>query len=336
MRSVPKISVCIPTYNRAAYLTQCLSSILGQTFSNFELIVSDNCSTDTTKDVVESLGDPRVRYFRNESNLGAVRNVNRCFELAEGEYVCILHDDDLYAPSFLECETEMLDRHPTAGFVHCAAYEIDGDGVRRRLVRAYPKDGLMEGKQEFVRYLGGHNVCCSTVMARRDLYRQVEPFDTTLLCPDWLMWLRLALLADVAYIAEPLAAMRVHAATLSSSIEPSRWCAEFLDIVERGFSLAEATYPSLLRSRKRVLRRAVRAQGNRFFIAAVSAMTAESFSLADGYVDVLRQLEGRGLPRAYGVLASALRNRAGRRLLSLARRLRRAREAKNLPAEAAW
>jgi len=330
MRSIPKISVCIPTYNRSEYLRQCLSSILGQTFSDFEVIVSDNCSTDLTGEIVRSCDATRVVYYRNESNLGAVRNVNRCLELARGDYICILHDDDLYAPRFLEREAEMLDRHPTAGFVHCATYEIDAGGVRQRIVRAYPRDCVLDGKQEFLRYLGGHNVCCSTVMVRRDLYRKAGTFDTDLLCPDWLVWLRLSLMADVAYVAEPLASMRVHKATFSSSIEPSRWCKDFLAILERGMCLAEFGCPALVHSKDEVRRKAVRAQGKRFFIAAVSAMCKGEQITADGFVSALRELERQDGPRGYGALADLLRNPAGQAVLKAIRKVRRAWEARRL------
>lgn len=332
----PRVTVCIPTYNRSEYLTQCLSCLLAQTFTDFELIISDNCSTDGTSEVVRRFADPRIRYYRNTHNIGVFPNMNRCLELATGDYVSILHDDDVYAPRFLERESEMLDRHPAVGLVHCAAYEINAQGARQRLVRAYPKDCVQDGKKEFIRYLSGHNICCSTVMVRRSLYARVDPFDSTYLCADWLMWLQLALLGDVAYISEPLAGMRVHEAALSSGIEPSRWCRDFLAILDRGCRLANSTCPSLLQSKTKVLRRAINTQGNRFFIAAVAAITAGSFSVADGYMEVLRALEQRRLPRAYRFLATLLRNRTGQRLLFQARRLRRAREAKNLPAEAAW
>jgi hypothetical protein len=262
--------------------------------------------------------------------------MNRCLELATGEYVCILHDDDLYAPRFLERESAMLDRHPGAGFVHCAVYEIDAGGARRRLTRAYSHDRLLDGRQEFLQYLCGHNVCCSTVMARRNLYRQVGPFDMGLLCSDWLMWLQLSLRADVAYIAEPLAAVRVHTAALSSSIPPNRWCEDFFDILDQGFCLAESQRPALIRSREQVMRGAVRAQGKRFFIAAVASLATGDVHAAEGYMAVLHELERRGLPSIYFLLAKAFQNPAGLSLLTLTRQLRRTWKASRMPVEEAW
>ena len=106
-----------------------------------------------------------MRYVRNESNIGHYRNMNRCLELARGEYVCVIHDDDVYAPAFLERESAVLERHPNVGMVHCAVYVVDPERNRLRIRRAYPDTRILDGRREFVRYLRGHNVCCSTVMA---------------------------------------------------------------------------------------------------------------------------------------------------------------------------
>jgi len=336
MFPIPKVTVCVPTYNRARHLASCLTSILAQTFPDFEVIVSDNCSPDDTGDVVRRFKDPRLRYVRNETNIGVFPNMNQCLDLARGDYVCILHDDDIYAPRFLEREAEMLDRHPSAGFVHCAVYQIDASGARRRLVRAYPEDCLRSGRGEFLRYLGGHNVCCSTVMARRDMYRKTGGFDPMFLCADFLMWLRLSLKADVAYVAEPLVAVRVHEESLSSSLTPARWCEDYLDILDRVAALAEAEEPAFLASKAQMLDRAACAQGKRFLIAALSAASLGNVGLANGYIDVLRRLEGRGLPGRYRLLAGMLNNRPGRLALRAARMAVAWRASRSLPAETPW
>jgi hypothetical protein len=318
-----KVTVCLPTYNRADYLSQALASVLGQTFQDFEVIVSDNCSADNTGEVVRAVTDPRVRYVRNETNIGLFRNMNQCLEMARGEYICILHDDDLYLPEFLERSVQMLDRYPSAGFVHSAAYEIDAAGARVSLSRHYAADCLRNGDDEFVRYLQGHNVWFPTAMVRRDLYRQVGGFEPSILCSDFLMWLQLAIRADVVYISTPLAGMRIHSGALSSSLTPQRWYQEFFDILEQGLRMADAQRPGLIRSRQAVMQAAVRAQGRRFFIAAIAAMTSRDTHGAAGYIAVLRELEGRGLARVYGLVARMLHNRPGFSLLAVTRHLRR-------------
>ncbi len=85
-----KFSICLPTYNMGALIASTIENILAQDFQNFELIVSDNCSPDKTEDVVKGFSDPRIRYFRNEINLGYFGNLNRCMELATGDVIFLM------------------------------------------------------------------------------------------------------------------------------------------------------------------------------------------------------------------------------------------------------
>ena len=319
------MSVCIPTYNRAALLRPFLQSILSQTLTDFEVIVSDNCSTDDTPAIVSALTDARLVYHRNETNIGPFRNMNLLLGLARGDYLCIVHDDDLYAPTFLERLSEMLDRHPSVGMVHCAAYEVEPDGTKRGLVRAYPTTRVLDGDREFVLYLQGHNVCCSSVMARRTLYLEAGPFDTELLCSDYLMWLNFALRADVAYVAEPLLDMRVHPDNVSSWLNPARWHREYMMILERGLEMAGANKPALLENRKALLVGAARTQGRRFLTAELAAVARGDFDLARQYHAVLERLREIGLSRVYLLAGDVLNNRLGRRALSVVAGVRRAR-----------
>jgi len=320
----PKISVLVPTYNRAPLLKNFLASILGQTFRDFELIVADNCSTDSTPDVVRGFNDPRLRYHRHDRNIGPFANMNYLIAQARGAYICIVHDDDMYFPTFLERESDMLDRHPEVGMVHSAVYEVDADGKRRQVVRAYPQTTVLRGKDEFVRYMEGHNVCCSSVMARAQLYRD-NPFDPRFLCADFLMWMKFALRADVGYIAEPLLEMRVHGDTVTSWLNPMRWHDEFMAIAEEGFTLGSQTYPALASQRDALFQRAGRAQGRRFLTAGLAAVSRGDFELARGYTAVLERLRALGLPRSYSLTARLLTNRPGRRLLQVIAGVRRGR-----------
>jgi glycosyltransferase involved in cell wall biosynthesis len=99
----PRVSIGLPVYNGERYLSQAIDSVLSQTFPDFELIISDNCSTDGTETICRAFAakDKRIRYFRNEQNLGAARNFNRTFDLSSGEYFKWLAADDVIAPEFL-------------------------------------------------------------------------------------------------------------------------------------------------------------------------------------------------------------------------------------------
>lgn len=89
------ISVCIPTYNRAGFLASCIQSILYQNYSNYEIVICDNQSTDNTEEIVKAITDPRVRYIKNNSNVGLWGNHNECIKNAKADWIFFLHSDEL-------------------------------------------------------------------------------------------------------------------------------------------------------------------------------------------------------------------------------------------------
>ena len=103
-KEIPLISFCIPTYNRAKYIDRCLNEISKISHRNIEIIVSDNCSSDDTSEIVgrRSNLDTRIKYHRNEYNLGQTGNVAKCFELSRGKYIYITSDEDLINLEFFE------------------------------------------------------------------------------------------------------------------------------------------------------------------------------------------------------------------------------------------
>ncbi len=110
----PIVSIGLPVYNGETFLKDTLESILQQTFSNFELIISDNASTDATEKICKSFAskDERIRYHRNESNLGAAKNYNQLVDMAKGEYFKWAAADDLIAPEYLTLCVDVLDNNP--------------------------------------------------------------------------------------------------------------------------------------------------------------------------------------------------------------------------------
>ena len=114
----PSVSVCIPTYNRAGMLEEAISSVLAQTFQDFELIICDNASEDQTESVVNSINDQRIKYFRNSSNLGSRGNWNRCLRESRGEFIALFPDDDMMMPENLLEKVGVLKAHPGVGSGH--------------------------------------------------------------------------------------------------------------------------------------------------------------------------------------------------------------------------
>ncbi len=127
----PRVSVGVPVYNGERYLASALDSLVGQTYEDFELVVCDNASTDRTSEIARSYAakDKRVRYVRNERNLGAAGNYRRTFELSSAEYFRWAPADDRSAPELLARCVEVLDREPRVVLAYSKTKLIDADGA---------------------------------------------------------------------------------------------------------------------------------------------------------------------------------------------------------------
>ena len=128
---MPKVSVLLPVYNTAeTYLRECINSILSQTFSDFELIIVNDASTDANVErVVKSYDDPRIRYYANEKNLGISETRNHLIDLAQGEYLAVHDHDDVSMPDRFAKQVEYLDAHPEIGVLGAAHIEIPKNKV---------------------------------------------------------------------------------------------------------------------------------------------------------------------------------------------------------------
>ena len=136
MTTAPRLTIGLPVYNGENYVAESIEALLGQTFTDFELVISDNASTDSTGDICRRYQkqDSRVRYFRQPRNVGIAPNVNFLLSQARGELYKEASHDDLYAASLLERCVEALDEYPQIVLAHSWTAKIDGTG---RLTEAY-------------------------------------------------------------------------------------------------------------------------------------------------------------------------------------------------------
>ncbi|NEP19329.1 MAG: glycosyltransferase family 2 protein [Leptolyngbya sp. SIO4C1] len=147
---MPKVSLCIPTYNRAHILPYAVESVLAQTYGDFELLICDDASPDNTPEVVQQWADPRIRYIRHPQNIKRSRNMRSGFEAATGEYFIKFDDDDALTPTFLEKTVAVLDANPSVDFVCTdhwvinARNERDEEATRLNSAK-WGKDRLGEG-----------------------------------------------------------------------------------------------------------------------------------------------------------------------------------------------
>ncbi|MGH2354710.1 MAG: glycosyltransferase family 2 protein [Chloroflexota bacterium] len=252
----PHVSVCIPTYNRSGYLRAALDSALAQTYRDFELLVVDNGSTDDTAAVVAGYAaqDRRVCYRRNPRNLGVVGNWNRCLALAQGAYIALLHDDDLWLPTTLQTLVGALDAHPAAGFAYGVAEEIDDTGRPVGLRRSRGGDGLLAPAVAFAHLLAFNSVPPPAVLVRATAYATAGPYDPTIgSAIDWEMWLRLASRYPVVYVDRVVAKYRLTEESVTKCVEADGSAAVSMRAT---VAKALAAPPGGQRPPRRVVRRA--------------------------------------------------------------------------------
>lgn len=209
---MPRVSVCIPTYNCGRFLGETIESVLRQEYADYELIVCDNASTDNTSELCRTCTDPRMRYVRYEQLVGQAGNWNRSLELAKGDYIILLHADDVLLPRYLTRAVAVLEKEPTVGMVHCAVRHIRQDGSPLDLQQLYSEDRIDPGIVRFRQLLfQGCVINPAGVLVRRSVYEAVGRFAEEVAWGiDWHMWLRVALAGNVAYLSEPLALYRLH------------------------------------------------------------------------------------------------------------------------------
>lgn len=115
MNSVPRVTVLMPVYNVEKYVKEAIESVLNQSYKNFQLLILDDCSTDDTAGIVKSFTDTRIRYYRQEKNVGLAENLNSGVELSDTEYLARMDGDDISVPTWLEKQILFLDAHPEIG-----------------------------------------------------------------------------------------------------------------------------------------------------------------------------------------------------------------------------
>lgn len=203
----PRVSVIIPTFNRARYLPQAVESVLGQTFTDLELIVVDDGSTDETPALLACVTDPRLRVLRQE-NRGISTAMNAGLRAVRGPFVARLDSDDAWFVDLLARTVEVLDASPGIDVVYSRARAMSSDGTPREhylgLPLRFPDDALLS-------LVWGDPTCNITAVARRECFASAGPYDETLRThEDWDMWLRVARNHRFAFLNCTLAQFREH------------------------------------------------------------------------------------------------------------------------------
>lgn len=200
----PKVTILMSVYNGEKYLGEAIDGILNQTFKDFEFLIINDGSTDSTAEILQSYQDPRIKIINNEKNMGLTKSLNKGLKIAKGEYIARQDGDDVSLPTRLEEQISFLDKNKEVGLLGTAWYIIDENSQEIRISK--PTDG---------KYVV-HFMCHGTALIRKDclkkvgLYREVFEY-----AQDYDLWLRIADEFEVRNIRKPLYKRRVHDVSIS-------------------------------------------------------------------------------------------------------------------------
>jgi glycosyltransferase involved in cell wall biosynthesis len=202
--NVPKVSIVIPTYNRARCVGNAVESVLSQTFEDFEILVVDDGSTDNTKDVLKKYAG-NIRYIYQENQERCIAR-NNGIKHSKGEYIAFLDSDDIWLPHKLQAQVSILDQNPQVGLVYGQMFPLDPDGhwhFRRTKFTGWGEPGPA---RIFDKLVMMNLLPTPTVVARKSCFDHVGTFDPHLTCSeDWDLWLRISMHYEIFFMPEPLA-----------------------------------------------------------------------------------------------------------------------------------
>jgi len=286
--SGPLVTIGIPTYNRAGqYLKKTLESALAQKYEHIEILVSDNCSTDHTPELLQSYTDPRLTYYRQKENLGQRGNMNFLIDKAAGDYFLMLHDDDMIDPDFVGTCMEAAGYTKGTGLILTGSRVIDKEGQTLR-----QKENFAGGlsTEEFILFWYRKKVhmffCCS--LFGTEALREAGGFqDKYHRYDDVAAEFKCAASHGRIDVKAVKSSFREHPGSVTSGSDLAGWCASSLALLELACSLA----PSKKNELKRI--------GGRTSAERLYRYAGEAESKAErlkGFWTVFRNFQYKQLP----------------------------------------
>ncbi|AFY99669.1 glycosyltransferase family 2 protein [Calothrix sp. PCC 6303] len=210
----PKVSVVVPAYNAMKYLPETLDSILQQTFSDFEVLIINDGSSDHIVEWFQEIQDSRVKLI-SQQNMGLSSARNTGIRYSQGEYIAFLDSDDTWEKTKLEKQVNYLEKNPSVDLIHTWMELMDEVGISTgRILKSSAEGNIWE------KLIQRNVIACLTVMVRRHCFEVVGGFDETLRSlEDWDMWIRIAKNYKFAVIPEALAYYRQIPTSMSKNFQ---------------------------------------------------------------------------------------------------------------------
>ena len=239
---MPKISVILTSYNHEKYIREAIDSVLSQTFTDFELIIWDDASSDESWSIINSYSDPGIKAFQNDETRRGIYGINKAIKgITSGEYIAIHHSDDVWEKEKLAKQVEFLDGHPEVGAVFTNALAIGEDGKPLNDPEHFYSnifDQQNQTKYQWLNYFfyHGNALCHPSVLIRRQCYQDCGLYRFGLAqLGDFDMWVRLCLKYEIHVLPDRLVRFRVRENEANASgIRPEtqiRTATEFSNIL---------------------------------------------------------------------------------------------------------
>ncbi len=196
------ISIILPTYNRDRLIMRAIQSILNQTYTKWELIIVDDGSTDSTQQIVQSMGEQRISYIKNEQNMGAAHQRNHGVKLAHYDYLAFQDSDDVWIVDKLEKQVNYLSKHAEFDMVYSSFVNHHLDGCKVQV----PNDQIGEREGNLLSTLLINNVIGTpTILVKKETFENNRGFDETLCAlEDWDFVLRVSESSRIGFIPDVL------------------------------------------------------------------------------------------------------------------------------------
>jgi glycosyltransferase involved in cell wall biosynthesis len=240
MKVAPRLTIAIPTYNRANLVGRAIDSALAQTYPDLEILVSNNGSTDGTKELLDGYSDPRLRILHRDHTISAIAHGNYLLEQARGEFWHTLSDDDFIEPEFARKVMDIYQRHPRLSMVYTGCFLHYADVV----VPAMIGPELETGPRFLAAFVSGRlNVMWCACVTRTEDMRRIGPMPPETICGDMFYWTKLAAVGSIGCVREKLSHYvwyRDAGTSVSSrtpvvewTLEQKMWARDILAICER-------------------------------------------------------------------------------------------------------
>jgi glycosyltransferase involved in cell wall biosynthesis len=211
----PKVSIIMPVYNGESYLHEAITSILSQSFTDFEFFMIDDGSDDRSWEIMRSFDDPRIRLERNEKNMGLIATLNRGIKLAKGKYIARMDSDDVSLPDRLKMQVHFLDKNPDIGVVGTDYSMIGSDGTPwnpSKFFNVSTEPDLVEWELYFNCY-----VCHPSIMVRKTVYTHLSGYrDEFIHAEDYDFFLRAVSYTKISNLPHVMYKLRKHESNVTT------------------------------------------------------------------------------------------------------------------------